>query len=76
MIIKEINQELINIVSKENVRQYEPMKKHTTFNIGGMADIYVLADTKEGNKNIHNKIIIILNFFILNFIYYYAPKII
>ena len=52
MIIKEINQELINIVSKENVRQYEPMKKHTTFNIGGMADIYVLADTKEQIQDI------------------------
>ena len=52
MIIKEVYQELINIVSKENIRQNEPMKKHTTFNIGGMADIYVLANTKEQIQDI------------------------
>ncbi len=36
--------ELENIVGKENVKYDEPMCKHTSFKIGGNADIYVTVD--------------------------------
>lgn len=47
MCIEEVYQKLLSIVPKENIKQNELMKKHTTFCIGGTADIYVLGNTKE-----------------------------
>ena len=38
---KEFYQRLVELVSQENVLLEEPMSKHTTFRIGGCADIYV-----------------------------------
>lgn len=40
-------QKLINILDRENVLPDEPMKKHTTFRIGGPADYLVTPDSKE-----------------------------
>lgn len=39
--------ELENILGKENVKYDEPMSKHTTFKIGGKADVFITVDTKE-----------------------------
>lgn len=36
-----------NIISKENIRIGEPLKKHTTFRIGGNADYFVAPADKE-----------------------------
>lgn len=38
---------LTDIVGAENVRVSEPMSKHTTFEIGGPADAYVMPKTPE-----------------------------
>lgn len=38
---REFYDRLTTIVSSENIAFEEPMKKHTTFRIGGIADIYV-----------------------------------
>ena len=35
------------ILGKENVLIDEPMKKHTTFKIGGAADVFLLIETEE-----------------------------
>ncbi len=42
-----IYQRLCGIVGEANVRKMEPMKRHTTFRIGGAADFFVLPQTKE-----------------------------
>ena len=46
-----MNQKLFDrineIVGKENVYQQEPLKKHTTFRIGGPADLFVTPHTAE-----------------------------
>ncbi len=39
--------DLIKIAGAENVCENEPMSKHTTFRIGGNADIFVTPDTTE-----------------------------
>ena len=39
-----IYNELVRIAGKDNVRIDEPMKKHTTFRIGGAADFFVTPD--------------------------------
>ena len=39
--------QLEQIVGKENIKQNEPMSKHTTFRIGGEADYFVIPETKE-----------------------------
>lgn len=39
--------DLIKIVGSENVLQNEPMSKHTTFRIGGNADVFVTPNTTE-----------------------------
>lgn len=38
---KEIYEQLKNIIPKDNIKQNEPMSKHTTFKIGGPADFYI-----------------------------------
>ena len=38
---------LVNIVGSENVLQDEPMKKHTTFKVGGPADYLVTPHSEE-----------------------------
>lgn len=36
-----------SIVGKANVKHNEPMSKHTSFKVGGNADIYIMTDTLE-----------------------------
>lgn len=43
--------ELQKIIRKENILINEPMKKHTSFKIGGPADIFIKAKTTEEIKN-------------------------
>ena len=42
-----LNWRLRAIVGEENVTQMEPMSQHTTFRIGGPADLYVVPDDVE-----------------------------
>lgn len=45
---KDLFEKIINIVGAEYVKQNEPMKKHTTFRVGGEADLYVsVSDEKK-----------------------------
>ena len=46
----DIYNELIKQIDKERVVLNEPMKKHTTFKIGGPADIFVKVETLEELK--------------------------
>ncbi len=39
--------QLQQIVGETNIRENEPMSNHTTFRIGGMADYFVIPETKE-----------------------------
>ena len=39
--------ELENILGKENVKYNEPMSKHTSFRVGGNADIFAIIDSEE-----------------------------
>lgn len=47
-----IYQKLLEIVPKENIFKDEPMKKHTSFKIGGNADFFVIATELEEIKKI------------------------
>ena len=42
-----IIQKIISIAGETNVKLNEPMSNHTTFKIGGPADIFVTPETKE-----------------------------
>ncbi|MBQ9096774.1 MAG: UDP-N-acetylmuramate dehydrogenase [Clostridia bacterium] len=42
-----IIQKIISLAGETNVKLNEPMAKHTTFKIGGAADIFVTPETKE-----------------------------
>ena len=43
---------LLDVCTKENVKQQEPMKNYTTFRTGGPADFLVLPETKEQLKQV------------------------
>ena len=43
----ELYNRLCTITKPENVMKDEPMKKHTTFRIGGPADYFVTPESKE-----------------------------
>ena len=45
--MEEIYKELLNKVNKENMYLNEPMYKHTTFRIGGTADLFIKVQTIE-----------------------------
>ena len=47
MDIDRTYQELTKIVPKERIKTNESMKKHTSFKIGGPADLFVTANKKE-----------------------------
>lgn len=49
--------DLIKIVGSENVLQNEPMSKHTTFRIGGNADVFVTPNTTESLESIISYVI-------------------
>ena len=38
-------EELESILGKENIKYNEPMSKHTTFKVGGNADIFAVVDS-------------------------------
>ena len=50
---KEIYEDILNIISQESkVFEKEPMSKHTSFKIGGPADIYIIAKRLEDIEKI------------------------
>jgi UDP-N-acetylmuramate dehydrogenase len=49
---QDIFDNLNNFLNESEVFIDEPMKKHTTFKIGGLADIYIKAKTIEDIKKI------------------------
>lgn len=49
---KEIGQKFIDILGEEKVLFDEPMNRHTTFRIGGPADIFTMPDSREEVKEI------------------------
>ena len=52
--MEKIYNELIKYLSKDRVLKNEPMCKHTSFKIGGPADIFVKVNTIEELKNTLN----------------------
>ena len=52
--MEEIYNELIKYISKDRVLQNEPMSKHTTFKIGGPADIFVKVNSVQELKYVVN----------------------
>ena len=48
----EVYNQLIQIIDKERVLVDEPMKKHTTFRVGGNADFFVKPSTAEEVKQV------------------------
>lgn len=52
MDIEKVYEDLIKIVDSSKVLKNESMKKHTSFKIGGNADILVRAKTIEDVKNV------------------------
>ncbi|MBE5880680.1 MAG: UDP-N-acetylmuramate dehydrogenase [Lachnospiraceae bacterium] len=48
----EFYNQLIQIIDKERVLLDEPMKKHTTFRVGGNADYFVMPKTAEEVKGV------------------------
>lgn len=48
----EFYNQLVNCIDKERVLVDEPMKKHTTFRVGGAADYFVMPKDKEEVKAI------------------------
>lgn len=47
-----IVEELENLLKTSIILKDEPMKKHTSFKIGGIADIYIKANKQEEIKEI------------------------
>lgn len=50
--IEKICNQLEKIISSSNIKIKEEMKKHTSFKIGGIADILVVAETIEDVKGV------------------------
>ena len=44
--------ELENLLGTENLKYNEPMSKHTTFKVGGIADTYITVNSKEKLLNV------------------------
>lgn len=43
--MEEVFEKLCNVISKQRILKEEPMSKHTTFKIGGKADLFVKVST-------------------------------
>lgn len=54
MDIEKVCEELSKKIDSSKVLKNEPMSKHTSFKIGGNADIFVKAETIEDVKNVLN----------------------
>ena len=53
MNIEKVSKELENCISKESsIKENELMSKHTSFKVGGSADIFINAKTEEDVQNI------------------------
>ena len=52
--MEEIYNKLLNKIPKEQIYLNEPMSKHTTFRIGGTADVFIKVNTLEELKFILN----------------------
>lgn len=46
-VIMEIYDRLLKIVRKEQIKTEEPMKDHTTFRVGGPAELFVMPETAD-----------------------------
>lgn len=53
--MEEIYNEFIKIIDKNRVYLNEPMSKHTTFKIGGPADIFIKVETVDELKYVIEK---------------------
>ena len=59
---KQILENLEKIISKERIKQNEPMKNHTSFKIGGPAEFYIkITSIKELQKILEGKILILVD---------------
>lgn len=47
-----LTEQLCQILGSENVKENEPMKKHTTFRVGGPADYFLTPETEEQVRQI------------------------
>lgn len=47
MISSKITEQLKKLISKEKIKYNEPMNKHTSFKVGGKADIYIELSNQE-----------------------------
>ena len=52
--IKQTYEDLIKVIPEENIQLNEPMSKHTTFRIGGSADIFLKITKQEEIKQVLN----------------------
>ena len=50
--MEELYKEIIKIIESKRVLLNEPMSNHTTFKIGGKADLYIKVQTVEELKSI------------------------
>lgn len=50
--MKKIYNEMLEFLSKEQIYLNEPMSKHTSFRIGGVADIFVKPKNVNELKNV------------------------
>ena len=48
----EVKDELEKVLGRQKVLLQEPMKKHTTFRVGGPADYFVMPETKDEIRRI------------------------
>ena len=53
--MKEIYNEFIKIIDKNRVYLNEPMSKHTTFKVGGPADIFIKVENVDELKYVIKK---------------------
>lgn len=47
-----IEKELLNIVQKDRILKDEPMKKHTSFKVGGLADYFLIIENEKELKQV------------------------
>lgn len=46
-MIKELDEQLYDLLGADSIKKEEPMKEHTTFRIGGPADYFIVPKSKE-----------------------------
>jgi len=50
--MEDFEKQLQDIAGKKNVFKNEPMSKHTSFKIGGIADYYIVVNSVQELKNV------------------------